>query len=220
MAQESEQLVRERFYEQYPPGFSVKKDLIWQAIRKQYNEPHRHYHNFDHLAAGIVVLDTIAVAERMDDEVIFAWLMHDFFYYIGVPLGTNEELSAMVAQKFAREIGFAFDLAMVSWINATMNHLMPQHERYPGPCARLLDADLSILGTDSLQYNRYVTAIRAEYNVEADDPRWKQLRGIWIKSMLDREFIYHTNAARQMFENIARYNLDTELRRLEGDLQL
>ena len=85
----------------------------------------------------------------------------------------------------------------------------------PGDTAEavLLDADLSILGTDPVTYERYVRGVRAEY-AHVDEPAWVSGRAAVLQRFLDRPHIYATDLVRDRSEARARHNLTRELAEL------
>ena len=78
----------------------------------------------------------------------------------------------------------------------------------------LLDADLAILGSEPAHYERYSRAVRQEYS-QYDDPTWRAGRAKVLNSLLDREDLFVTEPARQLWDAAARTNLARELQSLE-----
>jgi predicted metal-dependent HD superfamily phosphohydrolase len=97
---------------------------------------------------------------------------------------------------------------------------------------QLIDLDLAILAEESIfmdeventfpeimsgyyqqgewPYMTYLLQVRREFST-ATDQQWKEGRSVWIKSMLVKEHIFHTNIGREMCEERARKNLKAEL---------
>ncbi|MFC5053992.1 HD domain-containing protein [Saccharothrix xinjiangensis] len=182
----------------HPPG----------DLAGRYAEPHRGYHNADHVLA--VVRDVTALAaDRTAEEravLVLAALAHDVVYD-GRP-GEDERRSADWAR--ARLAGLPQAERVAELVLATIDHTSDDE------VARLLlDADLAVLGSGPADYERYRRAVRAEYAHVADDA-WRAGRGAVLRSLLDRDPLYATPAARARWEARARRNLAAELSSL-GD---
>ncbi len=74
----------------------------------------------------------------------------------------------------------------------------------------LLDADLSIFGSDSARYAAYVNAVRKEFQFLSHD-EFRRTRVAMIERFLLRPQIYFTRAMQERFEAQARKNLNQEL---------
>ncbi len=79
--------------------------------------------------------------------------------------------------------------------------------------AVLCDADLSILGGSTADYQRYAAQVRAEYQ-QIPGPQFRSGRAKILRDLLDRQAIFRTPRARELFEVAARENLAAEIDRL------
>ncbi|QFZ17048.1 HD domain-containing protein [Saccharothrix syringae] len=177
-------------------------------LADRYAEPHRGYHNADHVLA--VVRDVTALAaDRTGGEravLVLAALAHDVVYD-GRP-GEDERRSAEWAR--ARLAGLPQADRVAELVLATTDHVSDDR------LARLLlDADLAVLGSAPEDYERYRRAVRAEY-AHVTDEAWRVGRGAVLRSLLDRDPLYATAGARARWEARARHNLAAELSSL-GD---
>jgi predicted metal-dependent HD superfamily phosphohydrolase len=172
----------------------------------RYAEPHRRYHDTTHVRQ--VVRDAVALTEGRDRALVAlaAWA-HDVVYD-GRP-GDDERASAAWARRELTAAGLADpDITRVEGlVLATLEHTASPGDHLADA---LLDADLAILGAEPAGYERYRLAVRAEYAHVADDD-WRVGRGAVLRSLLDREPLYRTAAARDRWAAQARRNLAGEL---------
>ncbi|GAB3005527.1 hypothetical protein GCM10027184_73710 [Saccharothrix stipae] len=179
-------------------------------LADRYAEPHRGYHNADHVLA--VVRDVTVLAEaagrtaRERAVLVLAALAHDVVYD-GEP-GEDERRSAEWARD--RLAGLPEADAVAALVLATADHTSDD----PLTCL-LLDADLAILGADAATYERYRTAVRAEYAHVPDDA-WRVGRADVLRGLAERDPLYVTPHARERWQERARANLAAELSSL-GD---
>jgi predicted metal-dependent HD superfamily phosphohydrolase len=135
-----------------------------------------------------------------------AWA-HDVVYD-GRP-GDDERASAAWARRhlIAAGVGEADVARVEALVLATLDHSAPSGDRL---AEALLDAELAILGADPVAYERYRLAVRAEYGHVADD-QWRVGRAAVLRSLLAKEPLYRTPAARARWADQARHNLRAEL---------
>lgn len=184
---------------------SVGTELV-----ERYAEPQRHYHTVAHLSAVLRVLDELAHDRPAAATRLAAWF-HDAVYDPTAP--DNEERSADLATARLTHLGVPNDMTelVAALVLATKTH-------EPGDLPEadlLLDADLSILGTDPATYERFATGVRAEYGHVADD-LYVIGRSMVLQSFLERDRIFLTPAGQERFETSARTNLADELARLNA----
>ena len=179
-------------------------------LMERYAEPHRAYHNTFHVAS--VVRDSWALADAFaftsDERAILtlAACAHDVIYE-GKP-GDDERASAAWARERLTGLEKADVTRVESLVLATITHSSDD------PLAHvLLDADLAILGSEPEHYDRYSQAVRQEYS-QYDDSQWRTGRTRVLKTLLDREVIFVTEPARQLWDAAARTNLARELQSL------
>ena len=177
-------------------------------LAERYAEPHRGYHNADHVLAVVRDVNALAVDRTARERAVLtlAALAHDVIYD-GVP-GEDERRSAEWARE--RLTGLPEADAVAELVLATADHASDD----PLTCL-LLDADLAVLGSDPATYERYRTAVRAEYAHVPDDA-WRVGRADVLRALARRDPLYATPHARARWEVRARANLAAELSSL-GD---
>jgi predicted metal-dependent HD superfamily phosphohydrolase len=79
----------------------------------------------------------------------------------------------------------------------------------------LVDADLSILGTQPARFQEYEAQVRKEYGW-VPDAMFRSNRAKILKALLDRFHLYCTAPFRERYEAQARRNLQHSLGHLEG----
>lgn len=180
-------------------------------LMDRYAEPHRAYHNTFHVVS--VVRDSLALADEFDfsDEeraiLTLAGCAHDVIYD-GKP-GDDERASAAWARKRLAGLEEEHIARVESLVLATITHSSDDELAHV-----LLDADLAILGSEPQQYERYRQAVRHEY-AQYDDKTWRAGRAKVLRSLLDRQDLYVTEPARQLWGTAARVNMARELQSLE-----
>ncbi|KAJ4298801.1 hypothetical protein N0V88_003834 [Collariella sp. IMI 366227] len=76
-----------------------------------------------------------------------------------------------------------------------------------------LDMDLSILGASEKEFDEYEAAVRKEYK-HTGNAAWEQGRAEVLFKFLEREWIFHSELFRELYEDKARKNLRRSLKRL------
>ncbi len=100
--------------------------------------------------------------------------------------------------------------------NAVAAVLATRHHETPDQhiAQLVVDADMSILGSDDDRYNKYSSAIRQEW-AHVDDETYKQGRHSFLSGLLKRE-LFLTPVAKQKFNAFAQKNILRELKKLES----
>jgi predicted metal-dependent HD superfamily phosphohydrolase len=122
----------------------------------------------------------------------------------------NAARSAAAAAKVAGEFGLPAD-----WIAACI--LATCHSDPPETADQRLiaDIDLSILAAAPEEYDRYCRAIRAE-NRFASDSDYCVGRAQFLRKILERPHLFHTERYRAVAEEAARTNIRRELAELDS----
>ena len=185
-------------------------ELIWRELLAAWSEPHRTYHNLDHLLSCLAEWRRGRDGSEADAQVLLALLFHDAIY--DPQASDNEERSADWAERAGAELGLpvAARAAISRMILATEAHGRAADEA----TRRLLDIDLSVLGADPARFAAYDAGIRQEYRHLADEA-YRQGRTRVLQSFLGREPIYLTASFRERHEVAARRNLAQAIRRLQ-----
>lgn len=191
----------------------VGEDLV-----ARWSEPHRRYHNLEHLARVLDGVDEFG--EHADDltAVRFAAWFHDAIYdsSAGSSAGSeaNEELSAQLAETELPPLGVPDKRVakVVRLVRLTRGHMVDRDDRNG---AVLCDADLAVLGGAPEQHAAYARAIRAEY-ADIPDELFRPGRAAILRSLLELPALFRTAAARDRYEVRAHENLAAEISVLEA----
>ena len=185
-------------------------DRLGADLLRRWSEPHRAYHDVEHLAEVLAALDELA--DPAPRAVRLAAWFHDAVY--DPQRDDNEERSAQLAEVTLADAGLdpAEVVEVQRLVRLTATH-DPAAEDSDGHL--LCDADLAILGSSSARYARYVEAVRREYGYVAE-PEFRAGRTQILRGFLDRPAIYRTSLGRERWESAARRNISEELAAFEG----
>ncbi len=212
---------RQRWYDLVGP-FGASDEAIDAAlddIVARYGEDHRHYHTIHHVLDVLGTLDellldptTPPVAADDRSALRAAGWLHDVVY--DPTRHDNEARSADLAR--AVLTGLGVDPVVVDE-SARLIELTAGHEVGDDDHNGMLlaDADLAILGAAPDRYERYTEQVRREYAHVPDEP-FRAGRIAVLESFARRAPLFHTFAAVERFEELARENLRAELDALAG----
>lgn len=199
-------------------GNRALADDAFNIIEKLYGEPHRHYHNLDHIAWCLDLLHEFIPSGPPGDPVWFervelALFFHDIIY--DPKRKDNEARSADVFRGFSTFL----DLERVRVLEAYNDILATTHpasnaevEHHPAT-QWVLDLDLASLGFAPEKFDENSAQIRQEYAWVPDDA-FKAGRKTMLQGFLDRPKIYLTEECRNRFEAQARANLQRAIEKL------
>lgn len=184
-------------------------------LDRAYLEPHRAYHNWQHIEAMLSAMDGCRKLSEFAtvsfDEVEAAIFFHDAIY--DARAKDNEEQSAALFRRHAVAGGMAPEPIdrVADMILATAAH---------GPTddistRLLLDLDLAILGSPPQHYDAYVAKVRREYDFVPED-QWRPGRAAVLRRFLERPTIYQTDYFREQLEVPAGRNVSAEIESLEA----
>jgi len=183
-------------------------ESIWQKIEKNYSSQSRYYHNLHHIQSMINLAYENSSEIKDFDELLFAIWFHDIIY--SSTSKKNEEKSANFFDELLK--GFNFKELkkekIYQLIMSTKAHKILVEKDSDN--SFLLDFDLSILGQNWNIYQKYIQDIRKEYKIYPDflyNPSRKKV----LESFLGREKLYFTKKYQNLFEKVARENLQKEL---------
>lgn len=194
-------------------GVLVSSTLLdeYRLVTQAYSQPHRHYHNLQHITECFEHVDWAVQELERPEEVRLALWYHDAVYE---PRQQDNELrSAQWAERSLNAFGVSADKVerIVNMILATASHRSSEK----GDIQRLLDIDLAILGSEPERFCQYEQQIRDEYDWVADSI-YQEKRKEVLESFLARDFIYSDLRFRQRFETKARHNIRTTLDRAQA----
>jgi predicted metal-dependent HD superfamily phosphohydrolase len=184
---------------------SVKK--IFFDLVTVYSSERRYYHNLLHIQHVLNIVSMLETLPNNFATVQMAAWFHDIIY--DPKSKENEENSAEYAFAALSKLGIPLEMInhVASIILNTKNH----HASLDDIDSQiLLDADLSILGSEQLKYNAYAEAIRQEYSWLSDKEYQIGRKNI-LQTFLRKDRIYLTDKAFQILELKARENMKAEL---------
>jgi predicted metal-dependent HD superfamily phosphohydrolase len=192
--------------------YSYMKDTnlfnsYWEEIEENYSHKKRHYHTLTHLENLINQLNEVKSEIKHWDTILFSVFYHDAIY--DVLSKENEENSAKLAEKRMLYIITPFSIMTdcIKQILATKNHTLSDDS----DCNFLLDADLSILGSNWESYLEYSKQVRKEYSIYPNFI-YNSGRKKVLNHFLGMERIFKTDYFYHKFEENAKENLARELK--------
>jgi predicted metal-dependent HD superfamily phosphohydrolase len=184
-------------------------ERLLEEVARRYAEPHRAYHNLEHVHDCLTQLELGRHLLVRAAEVEIAVWFHDAIY--DPRRSDNEERSALWAEEALRAGGVPGEAAIrVANLIRLTTH---EQEGLTGDGAVLCDADLSILGAAPGRFERYERQIREEY-AWVPQAVYREKRGEVLAGFLRRRAIYQTRPFIERYEAQARENLEWILRHL------
>lgn len=216
--------------EKAPATFQQQVAELGESLLQAWEQPHRAYHHSGHLSQMLTDLDHL-YAHCMQGStslplVLAAWF-HDAVYE-GAP-GEDERRSEQLAGTSLEPLVTAGllseeELQLVRLlVRATATHELPESTELPAgynpaDIEFFLDADIAILAAEPARYRRYLRGVRSEYS-HFDDEAFRIGRTSFLHSVLERERIFLSERARELWEEPARTNLCGELAEWEQNPQ-
>ncbi len=192
-----------------PHTASPEAEATGRGLLMCWTEPHRRYHDIEHLRGVLDAVDALEHLAADPDAVRLAAWYHDAVY---AGQSDDEENSARKAEQELHALGV--DGRLVAEV-ARLVRMTVEHNPAPGDrnAEVLSDADLAVLAVSPDEYRRNSANVRAEYaHVPADAFRAGRARV--VESLLAAPKLYRTVIARERWEAPARANLAAELRSL------
>ena len=195
---------------------------LGESLLQAWEQPHRAYHHSGHLSQMLTDLDRLYAHRTQGSTplplVLAAWF-HDAVYE-GAP-GEDERRSEQLAGASLEPLVVAGllseeELQLVRLlVRATAAHELPESTELPAgynpaDIEFFLDADMAILAAEPARYRRYLRGVRSEYS-HFDDEAFRTGRTTFLHSVLERERIFLSERARELWEEPARVNLRAEL---------
>lgn len=178
-----------------------------------YSEPHRYYHNLEHIVDCLGEFDGAKQLATDPAAVELAIWFHDAAY--DSRAADNEERSAELAKGWLTYVHASNVLtdSVGRLVLATKNHDASLHADAP----LMVDVDLSILGRPPEQFWEYERQIREEY-AWVEKAVFAAKRAEILHRFLARERIYQTDLFFRRMEAQARANLRASVQRLSDEL--
>ena len=208
--------------EKAPATFQQQVAELGERLLQAWEQPHRAYHHSGHLSQMLADLDRLYTACKQGATplalVLAAWF-HDAVYE-GAP-GEDERRSEQLAAASLEPLVTAGllseeELQLVRFlVRTTATHELPESTELPAgydpaDIEFFLDADMAILAAEPARYRRYLRGVRSEYS-HFDDEAFRTGRTTFLHSVLERERIFLSERARELWEEPARVNLRAEL---------
>ena len=181
----------------------------WNVLEKAYSKKSRHYHNLTHLEEMITSFEMYRNRLQNPNEILFSIFYHDIVY--SASKKDNELKSAEFALSVLSEKHLLNKQLVFNAICATQQHAYNTNEDINW----LIDFDLKILAKDWNDYKIYFEQIRTEYRIYPDF-LYKPGRAKALKHFLEYEFIFQTEEFRNLYEDLARRNIEKEISYLES----
>lgn len=174
-------------------------------LRRHYSEPHRAYHDANHIAEVLGWFDIVAddIGWTSPREVYDAILFHDVIY--DAQAKDNETRSAELA------LAHGCSPRTAELIALTALHGKISRDDVDQDAALFLDCDTAILGAAPAAFDAYDRGIAIEYSF-ADPKLYAIGRGAFLRMMRNRERLFLTDYFHTRLDGAARANLDRAIR--------
>lgn len=184
-------------------------------FERAYSEAHRRYHTLKHIdhllqqldsAFSAVSVGASPAASAPSKELLLAALYHDVVY--DTTRFDNEEQSAfLLGDLLSACDGVSLDISRIQEMIRATKH-SGDFEPADEETKLLLDADMSILGTEKASYDDYVRNVRFEYR-HVSDELWKYHRVRFLIACLKSTRIFYSSYFSTL-EKQARQNIADE----------
>lgn len=182
---------------------------VWQLIEHRYTEPHRFYHNLDHIRHCLGELDTAGeVIEEFDATELAVWF-HDIIYRYGA--SDNEDLSADIFRELAAPHMDADLVERVFELIIATKHTGKAQDL---GVAYMVDIDLSGFGLPWEGYLADSIALRKEAP-EVSDEQYFAGKLRFLSELQSWPNLFQTEYFRERLESTAQANIA----RYSGDLR-
>ncbi|MBG6085231.1 DUF4031 domain-containing protein [Zhihengliuella flava] len=193
-------------------------EALGRELLKRWSEPHRNYHDQQHLLDVLRGIDRLVAAGEASAEdrrplLLAAWF-HDAVY--AGATGQDEADSAALARTHLSALSEegALSAAEVNEVERLVL-LTASHAPEPHDAAGrvLCDADLAVLARPWPAYQRYVADVRRDY-AHVSDGDFARGRAAVLESLLALTPLFGTPTGQKLWDTAARENLWRELSQL------
>ena len=180
-------------------------------IRARYEEPHRFYHNTEHIGKIWQYYWWHTRNQSWNERIKLATIFHDVIYEVG---SVNNELRS--AQFMLSSMGMTYKDGSVfaeihDTILATKDHTNPAYDSMYEWSLMFLDLDLYELGSELDVFKANTVKVTAELATKYSAEEIITGRQAWLEKMLSSKRIFRYFKER---ESKARLNLEHELKEL------
>ena len=194
--------------------------IFARILLRRYDEPHRAYHNLDHITECLEELDDIS---DPNFQPVFPKLMELAIWYHDAVYDTkrkdNEEQSSKLCLFDCQNL----DLPLAEEISKHLHHLIMATKHSDPPLDLdgqiIVDIDLARLGYPPEHFLKFGDQIAFEFSEKHSGytaDQYRIGRKKFLVSMLNRDRIYHTDYFFNKYETQARINLAEGIRRLNA----
>lgn len=185
---------------------------LFDLLVARYQEPHRHYHNLEHISEMGKIVGKLADGARDLNAIYLAVWFHDAVY--DPKAKDNEARSVALMRESLTPLGIP--VAVIDHVQAMIMATTHGSLTTDDPDTMiLLDADLAVLGAEERRYVRYAEAIRREYEW-VEESAYRKGRIHVLEGFLQRGRIYCTERMHIVGDEPARCNLKWEIELLRG----
>lgn len=175
---------------------------VYQKLLDAYNQPHRVYHNLEHIESCLTILDRVSAILDNPDAVELAIWFHDVIYKLGA--NDNEPLSAdlfmtLTDGQFSDELRHS----VYQHIMATCHDCSVLTH---SDTKLMVDIDLFSFGSPWPDFLKDSKKVRAEMN-HIPDAAYYQKQMSFQLSLLDKPWFFNSDYFREHYEAQARSNL-------------
>lgn len=205
--------MRERFLATWKALDAKTPGFPWyDRLLACYQEPHRAYHNLEHIGACLDLFEELREQARDATAIEAAIWFHDAIY--DTTASDNEEASALLAREALEDAGV--DASRIASIASIILDTRHNAEPASPDGALMVDVDLSILGADPARFDAYEQAIREEY-AWVPEAAFKAGRSRILEGFLEHTPIFHTPTLQDRLEDQAIRNLKRSLHALRSE---
>jgi predicted metal-dependent HD superfamily phosphohydrolase len=194
----------------FPTNNKKSAVKIYNDLIIRYQEPHRFYHNFNHIEDCLREFATVQNLFSNPSPVYFAIWFHDAIY--DPRAVNNEEKSAELATTTLGDyFSPSFCKTVADLILATKHNIVPTDF----DTRLFVDIDLSILGQNESKFDQYEQDIRKEYYWVPNET-FVDARSQVLSAFFNRNHIYSTELFQNRYEQRARHNIQRSLKNLQN----
>lgn len=181
---------------------------VWSKLERRYSEPHRFYHDRQHLAHCLEQLDLANGLIDEPDQVEMAIWFHDIINDPGD--AENERRSAEYFHRLAVGV---MDQSLIDRVGALI--LVTTHRQAPSDPDQqfICDIDLASFGCPWECFLRDSSAVKAEFS--GTEEEYYRGKKAFLRAMLARPRIFLTDFFNERYEQQARENIHRLLELIE-----
>lgn len=204
-------------------GIEINDEKELLCLLANYNDPHRYYHNINHIISSLNYYDTIKhkISIGLERLVMqFAIYYHDIIYIpekgdeFNIPESIRYAKNALANSKTT--VGDSFSYAVAECIQATNHKYLinrPDKRKYLRPFESYMsDIDLKNLSLTYVEFDVNNNNIRQEFNMFSTE-EFNKGQVEFLKSILSLDKIY-LNPEFSFYENRARTNIESLIHKL------